>query len=110
MVEDMELIAAFGLMVTVKVKDAPTQLPGAGAVGVTVYTAVFCVLVVLFKLPVITPVAENAAPSNKPGESSGISQLNIVLAGTIPLIPGAPTAGVTVKPTPSQNTAVIAFM
>ena len=103
-------MAAFGLMVTVIVNGVPEQLPGAGAVGVTIYTAVCWVLVGLLKLPVILPVAENAAPPNILPDTVGAGQLKIVFNGTIPLIPGAPTCGVTVKSTPSQDTAVIALM
>jgi hypothetical protein len=48
----ISVITAFGFTYTTTVNVAPTQLPGAGAVGVTVYTAVRVVFVLLVKLPV----------------------------------------------------------
>jgi hypothetical protein len=48
----ISVITAFGFTNTTTVNVAPTQLPGAGAVGVTVYTAVRVVFVLLVKLPV----------------------------------------------------------
>jgi hypothetical protein len=65
-------------------------------------------LVGLDRFPVMFPVLENAAPPVKTSDV-GADQLKIVPEGTIPFAPGAPTAGVTVKTTPSQETAVMAF-
>jgi hypothetical protein len=47
----ISVITAFGFTYTTTVNVAPTQLPGAGAVGVTVYTAVRVVFVLFVKVP-----------------------------------------------------------
>ena len=79
------LIEGFGFIVTVTVKVAPTQLPAAPDVGVTVYTAVTGALVVLVSVPLIeaplpaTPPV-NPAPAGTPHEY-------VVPAGTIPSTP-----------------------
>ena len=55
-----ELITALGFTYTNTVNAAPSQLPGAGAVGITLYTAVLVVFVLFVNLPDINdaPVAD----------------------------------------------------
>jgi hypothetical protein len=84
----------FGLTVTVTVNVAPVQL---AVEGVTVYVAVWAVLVGFVSVPVmLAPLP--AAPPVRPPVTTGIPQLYVVPAGII--FPPTPFTGVTVKAVP----------
>jgi hypothetical protein len=95
-------ITGFGFMVTVTVNVAPTQLPAAPDVGVTVYVAVTGALVLLVSVPVIDAPLP-AAPPLKPAPA-GAPHAYVVPAGT--MVTGGASTGVTVKLPPLQIVAV----
>ena len=89
-----------GLMVTVKVNNAPVQLP---VIGVIIYVAVCTVLVELVKVPDINdPVPD--CPPDTPPVTVGKPQLYVVPTGAIPFIP---STGVTENEMPEQVVVVI---
>jgi hypothetical protein len=64
-------IAGLGLTVTINVKVEPAQVP---EVGVTVYVAVWGVLVGLVKVPVMLAAPDPAAPPVSPPVTVGADQ------------------------------------
>ena len=70
-----DAMLAIGLTVTVTVKGAPGQLGVPGAVGVTLYIAVWLMLVELTKLPVMAEELEPAAPPVITPVTEGADQL-----------------------------------
>ena len=102
--QDVNVIAftiAFGLMVTRTVKVDPVQIPLS---GVTVYVAVWEILVGLTKLPVIDEAPVPDTPPVSPPVTPGVNQLYVVPDGTIPLVA---LTGNTLKDTPLQVMAVM---
>lgn len=69
------------MTVTVRVKGTPVQDP---AVGVTVYVAVWAIVVGLVSVPKIDAWLVPAAPPVIPPVTTGTPQLYVVPAGTIP--------------------------
>jgi hypothetical protein len=67
----MLLIVGLGLTVTIRVKVEPAQVP---EVGVTVYVAVWAVLVGLVKVPVMLAAPDPAAPPVSPPVTVGADQ------------------------------------
>ena len=99
------VITAVGLIVTVKVNDAFT--PHKVELGVTVYVAVCCAFVGLFKLPVIPAAPLPVPPPVILPVTLGALHAYVVPAGTMPFVP---FTGVTLKPTPLHDTPVIALI
>jgi hypothetical protein len=99
------VISAVGVIVTVKVNGAPN--PQFTILGVTIYVAVLAILVVLFKVPLITLTGTLCdTPPVKP-TPVGADHIYVVPAGIIPF---NPSIGVIAKLTPLHVVVVIAFI
>jgi hypothetical protein len=85
----MLLIAGIGFTVTVTVKSLPVHPP---AKGVTVYIAIWVVLVGLVRVPLMFAAAVPAAPPVIPPVTEGAAQVYVVVPGTMPLTPSAGAA------------------
>ena len=103
--DDIAVMAGLGSTVTVTVNVPPLQLPDN---GVTVYVAVWAVLVGFVRVPLML-VGEPllAAPPVKPPVTTGAGQLYVVPTSTIPF---TPFTGVAEKPFPLHIVDVIAVM
>ena len=96
--------AVAGATVTATVKLLPEQV--AEETGVTVYVAVWLVVVVFVRVPVILLPLPATAPVIPPVTDS-TDQVYVVPDGTIPL---TPSAGETLNEVPVQDAAVIAVI
>ena len=96
--------AVAGATVTATVKLLPEQV--AEETGVTVYVAVWLVVVVFVRVPV-TLLPLPARPPVIPPVTDGADQLYVVPEGTIPLVP---SVGETLNAVPVQEAAAIAVI
>jgi hypothetical protein len=99
-------ITGLGLIVTLTVNVTPTHAPAAPEVGVTVYVAVWTMLVGLVSVCAMeaTPVTCALDPVMPP-DTTGAGHVYVVPAGTIVAAVGTPLAGVIENALPLQMVA-----
>ena len=102
---DIAVTTAVGFTVTVNTNDAFT--PQLTEVGVTVYVALWAILVGLVSVPLRFTEPAPLPPPVIPPVTIGADQLYVVPNGTIPLVP---LVGVEVNNTPLHVTALIDVM